>query len=146
MASSFLKRKAEEQAKKVDERYGAAAYGGSSFLRPAASSGTVTNGGGNGKPVTKASDFLTRKAQERASSVDSRFGSDAYGGSEWTATDKVAGFNAWLEDINDFSERMGSDYTSRDGVYQSADAMGKYRDDAENSIRVMRNRANNYRD
>ena len=30
MASSFLKKKAEEQAKRIDKQYGATAYGGSS--------------------------------------------------------------------------------------------------------------------
>ena len=33
MASSFLKKKAEAQAKKIDEKYGESAYGGSSTLR-----------------------------------------------------------------------------------------------------------------
>ena len=88
MASSFLKRKAEQQAKKADERYGAASYGGSASLRPSAAvPERVTNGGGNGAPVTRASNFLTKKAAERAGAIDQQFGTSAYGGSDWTVLD-----------------------------------------------------------
>lgn len=52
MASDFLKRKAQEQAQKIDEEYGASAYGGTED---------------SAKP-TRASGFLARKAQEQATS------------------------------------------------------------------------------
>lgn len=142
MASSFLRKKAEAQAKAIDQKSGAAAYGGSASLPVH----RTINGGGNGAPVTRASNFLTRKAQAQAASIDQRFGSDAYGGSDWTAFDKEAGFNSWLESVNRFSDRMSGDYAKRDGVYQSADRFGKYRDDAYNDIGVMQGRANIYRD
>ena len=147
MASSFLKRLAEDKAKKIDKEYGASAYGGSASLRPAsAQTQSATNGGGDGAPVTRASNFLTRLAKDKAAKIDKEYGSGAYGGSAWTELDKDAGFNSWLENLNSFSRRMSQDYTYRDGVYQTADAMGKYRDDAENSISVMRGRSNIYRD
>ena len=142
MASSFLRRKAEAQAKAIDQKYGAAASGGSASL----SAPRTINGGGNGAPVTRASNFLTRKAQTQAASIDKQFGSDAYGGSAWTVFDKEAGFNSWLESVNRFSDRMSDDHSKRDGVYQSADSFGKYRDDAYTDIDVMQGRANIYRD
>lgn len=146
MASSFLKRKAEQQAKKVDERYGAASYGGSASLRPSAAvPERVTNGGGNGAPVTIASNFLTKKAAERAEAIDQQFGTSAYGGSDWTVLDKEQGFNRWLEDMNDFSRRMSGDFAGREGAYQSKQSMDKYRSEAENNMEVMRGRANIYR-
>lgn len=146
MASSFLKRKAEQQAKKVDERYGAASYGGSASLRPSAAvPERVTNGGGNGAPVTRASNFLTKKAAERARAIDQQFGTSAYGGSDWTVLDKEQGFNRWLEDMNDFSRRMSGDFAGREGAYQSKQSMDKYRSEAENNMEVMRGRANIYR-
>ena len=146
MASSFLKRKAEQQAKKADERYGAASYGGSASLRPSAAvPERVTNGGGNGAPVTRASNFLTKKAAERAGAIDQQFGTSAYGGSDWTVLDKEQGFNRWLEDMNDFSRRMSGDFAGREGAYQSKQSMDKYRSEAENSMEVMRGRANIYR-
>lgn len=146
MASSFLKRKAEQQAKKADERYGAASYGGSASLRPSASvPERATNGGGNGAPVTRASNFLAKKATERAASIDQKYGASAYGGSDWTALDKEQGFNRWLEDMNDFSRRMSGDFAGREGAYQSKQSMDKYRSEAENSMEVMRGRANIYR-
>lgn len=146
MASSFLKRKAEQQAKKADERYGAASYGGSASLRPSAAvPERATNGGGNGAPVTRASNFLAKKATERAASIDQKYGASAYGGSDWTALDKEQGFNRWLEDMNDFSRRMSGDFAGREGAYQSKQSMDKYRSEAENSMEVMRGRANIYR-
>lgn len=146
MASSFLKRKAEQQAKKADERYGAASYGGSASLRPSAAvPERATNGGGNGAPVTRASNFLAKKATERAASIDQKYGASAYGGSDWTVLDKERGFNRWLEDMNDFSRRMSGDFAGREGAYQSKQSMDKYRSEAENSMEVMRGRANIYR-
>ena len=146
MASSFLKRKAEQRAKKADERYGAASYGGSASLRPSAAvPERVTNGGGNGAPVTRASNFLTKKAAERAGAIDQQFGTSAYGGSDWTVLDKEQGFNRWLEDMNDFSRRMSGDFAGREGAYQSKQSMDKYRSEAENNMEVMRGRANIYR-
>lgn len=155
MASDFLTRLAKEKAKKVDKEYGASAYGGSATLRssggsggsssPSRSSTIATNGGGSGAPSTRASNFLTRLAKQKAEEIDKEYGADAYGGSQWTVLDKESGFDSWLEELNRFSQRMSDDYSSREGHYQSADTMGKYRDDAFANIGVMQNRANIYR-
>ena len=152
MASDFLTRLAKEKAKKVDKEYGASAYGGSATLRssggsssPSRSPAIATNGGGSGAPSTRASNFLTRLAKQKAEEIDKEYGADAYGGSQWTILDKESGFNSWLEELNRFSQRMSDDYSSREGHYQSADTMGKYRDDAFANIGVMQNRANIYR-
>lgn len=154
MASGFLTRLAEQKAKKVDEEYGASAYGGSATLRRSSSSGgssssrspaVAADGGGSGAPSTRASDFLTRLAKQKAEKIDQEYGADAYGGSQWTVLDKESGFNSWLEELNRFSQRMSDDYSSREGQYQSADTLGKYRDDAFANIGVMQNRANIYR-
>lgn len=152
MASDFLTRLAKEKAKKVDKEYGASAYGGSATLRssggsssPSRSPAIATNGGGSGAPSTRASNFLTRLAKQKAEEIDKEYGADAYGGSQWTVLDKESGFNSWLEELNRFSQRMSDDYSSREGHYQSADTMGKYRDDAFANIGVMQNRANIYR-
>lgn len=143
MASSFLKRLAEEKARQIDKTSGASAYGGSSSLRSSAR--TAPNGGGNGAPVTRASNFLTQLAQKRSAGIDKEYGSDAYGGSQWTALDKESSFNDWLESLTDFSKRMSEDYAGRDGKYQSADSFGKYRDDAFASIGAMQGRSDIYR-
>lgn len=144
MASSFLTRLAEQKAKKIDREYGASAYGGSASLRTG-SPEVRTNGGGNGAPVTRASDFLTRLARQKSEKIDREYGAGAYGGSQWTALDKESGFNSWLEELNRFSQRMSDDYAGREGRYQSADTLGKYRDDAYASIGAMQNRASIYR-
>lgn len=156
MASSFLKKKAEEQAKKIDQQYGESAYGGSSTLRsgtpssPSAQTQTSAptfNGGGGGSSVrTRASDFLARKAREAAEGIDKEYGADAYGGSSWTALDKEGGFNSWLDQLNSFSSRVGEDYSSREGAYQNRDALGSYRDERDTDIEVMLGRADIYKD
>lgn len=151
MASSLLRKKAQEQAKKVDELYGSNAYGGTSSLvtpttaRQSGATYTV-NGGGNGLPRTKASDFLTQKASERAQVIDKEYGTDAYGGSTWTALDKEKGINSYLDSVGSLSTRLSDDFASRDGVYQSLDSFTSYRDDTDNEITVLRNRGNIYRD
>ena len=89
MASDFLKKKAQEQAESVTKRFGEDAYGGTKWRE----SWQETNGkeGGN-KPSstqsnryesTRASSFLSKKAEEQAASVTERFGEDAYGGTKW---------------------------------------------------------------
>ncbi len=151
MASSLLRKKAQEQAKKVDELYGSNAYGGTSSLvtpttaRQSGATYTV-NGGGNGLPRTKASNFLTQKASERAQAIDKEYGPDAYGGSTWTALNKEEGINSYLDSVSSLSERLGSDFDGRNGVYQSLDSFSSYRDDTDNEITVLRNRGNIYRD
>lgn len=59
--------------------------------------------------------------------------------------DNESGFQAWVEELNSFSRRMSSDYASREGVYQSATDLGRYRDDAYASIGTMQGRSNAYR-
>lgn len=89
MASDFLKKKAQEQAESVTKRFGEDAYGGTKWRE----SQQETNGkeGGN-KPSstqsnryesTRASSFLSKKAEEQAASITERFGEDAYGGTKW---------------------------------------------------------------
>lgn len=154
MASSFLKKKAEAQAKKIDEKYGESAYGGSSTLRsgtqatPSAQTSVPTfNGGGGGSSTrTRASNFLTRKAREAAEGIDKEYGADQYGGSSWTALDKESGFNTWLDELTGFSSKVGEDYSTRGSSYQSADILGSYRDEKNTDIEVMLNRANIYKD
>lgn len=59
--------------------------------------------------------------------------------------DNESGFQSWVEELNSFSRRMSSDYASREGVYQSATDLGRYRDDAYASIGTMQGRSNSYR-
>lgn len=95
--------------------------------------------------VTRASNFLRKKAAERRAVIDQQYGKDAYGGSGRYEADKAQGFNSWLESVNALSSQLGSDYQSRDGKFQSAADFGKYRDDNDARISVMQNRANAYR-
>ena len=151
MASSFLTRQANKQAKKIEQEYGASAYGGTASLRPSSASTTATRpaaaapGGESAGPVSRASSFLTKQAQKSAAKIDREYGADSYGGSRWTALDKESGLRSWLDDVSSFSQRMSEDYAGREGRYQSADTFGKYRDDAFASIGAMENRSNIYR-
>ena len=89
MASDFLKKKAQEQAESVTKRFGEDAYGGTKWRE----SQQETNGKEDGdKPSstqsnryesTRASSFLSKKAEEQAASITERFGEDAYGGTAW---------------------------------------------------------------
>ena len=89
MASDFLKKKAQEQAESVTKRFGEDAYGGTKWRE----SQQETNGKeGGDKPSstqsnryesTRASSFLSKKAEEQAASITERFGEDAYGGTAW---------------------------------------------------------------
>lgn len=147
-ASSFLKRKAEERRKILDEQYGASQGGGST---PQASANTKSSldmplgGGQDGAPSTRASDFLRKKAEERAAIIDKQYGTDAYGGTTWREPDKVAGFNSWLTDVAGLSEQLNTDYTARQGQYQSGADFGRYRDENSAAIARLINRANTYR-
>ena len=114
MASSFLKKKAEEQAKKIDEQYGQNAYGGSKWREERAKESSGSNAGASSSSSTtknetntttntnktstttstnKASSMLQKRAQAQAQKADERDGKDAYGGSKWRET-QVARNNA----------------------------------------------------
>ncbi len=89
MASSFLKRKAEEQAKRVEKEYGASVNGGSNSLK---SSGNSKDKDEDKKKETqkaevksgsKASTFLQRKAQEQTERVNNELGLGKTSGSQW---------------------------------------------------------------
>ena len=100
MASDFLKKKAQEQAESVTKRFGEDAYGGTKWRE----SQQETNGkeGGN-KPSstqsnryesTRASSFLSKKAEEQAASITERFGEDAYGGTKWRSENSALSSDA----------------------------------------------------
>ena len=119
MASSFLKKKAEEQAKKIDAQYGQNAYGGSKWreeqknkdsggsnaagakANDTAKQNTKQNTKQNNTrqnttPTTtsqnttkKSSSFLQKKASAQAKKIDEKYGSGQYGGSDWLKTGKV---------------------------------------------------------
>ncbi|MBO5970788.1 MAG: hypothetical protein J6S14_20125, partial [Clostridia bacterium] len=59
--------------------------------------------------------------------------------------DKWSGFRSWVDDINNFSTRMTNGFASRDGQYQSKDAMGRIRFDASQEANTLRSRADMYR-
>lgn len=59
--------------------------------------------------------------------------------------DEEAGFNDWLDSLNSFSQRVSQDYASRDGVYQSADAISSYRDNTYKSIDSLSEKSSAYR-
>ena len=151
MASSFLTRQANKQAKKIEQEYGASAYGGTASLRPSSVGTTTTRsaatatGGESTAPVSRASSFLTRQAQKSAAKIDRQYGTDAYGGSRWTALDKESGFQSWMDELNSFSQRVSEEYAGREGQYQNTEALGKYRDDTLASIGAMQNRGDIYR-
>ena len=128
-ASEFLKKRtaARQQAESIQ------------------SSDKTPLGKNNDGTVTRASNFLRNKAAERRAVIDQQYGKDAYGGSGRYEADKAQGFNSWLESVNGLSSKLGSDYQSRDGKFQSAADFGKYRDDNDARISVMQNRANAYR-
>ena len=75
-ASSFLKKRAEERRKALEKQNGASVAGGST--KTTQSSQNMPLGGGqNGAPSTKASDFLRKRAEERAAIIDKQYGADA---------------------------------------------------------------------
>lgn len=74
--------------------------------------------------------------------------------SEWTRKskgvtawrDEEVGFNSWLEQMNRFSGKAGSEYQSRTGVaYQSAEDITKYRDDTYRSLDALSKRGQDYK-
>ena len=96
MASDFLKKKAQEQAASITERFGEDAYGGTKWRNT--QTDTEKSEGGNAPPsaegkTNKASSFLTKKAQEQAASVTERFGEDAYGGIKWRSENGTSSGN-----------------------------------------------------
>lgn len=72
MASSFLRKKAEEQAKRIDEQYGATAYGGSSYRKASGTEDKSETGTGS-----RASSYLQKKAQAQAEKMNQKYGTGA---------------------------------------------------------------------
>jgi hypothetical protein len=59
--------------------------------------------------------------------------------------DEEVGFNDWLDSLSKFSTRVSDDYSKRDGAYQSADAMGTYRDDTDRGIDALSQKSDAYK-
>lgn len=75
MASDFLKRKAREQAEQ-------GVHTGTTVKEK--EDGTMPSSDQDNQYVSsRASGFLSKKAEEQAASVTQRYGEDAYGGSKW---------------------------------------------------------------
>lgn len=144
-ASSFLKRRAEERKKILEEKNGASSSGGSVQTTTQNSLDMPLGGGQDGAPATRASDFLRKRAEERAAIIDQEYGADAYGGTEWREPDKVSGFNSWLSDVASLSEQLSKDYTTRQGQYQSQADFDKYHSENAAAIARLVNRGNTYR-
>ena len=146
-ASSFLRRKADERRKILDKQNGASQGGGSATQASANTRSSLDiplGGGKDGAPATRASDFLRKRAEERAASIDKQYGADAYGGTNWREPDKIAGFNSWLSEVAGLSDQLNSDYAARQGKYQSGADFGRYRDENAAAIDRLINRANTY--
>jgi len=144
-ASSFLKRRAEERKKILEEKNEASSSGGSVQTTTQNSLDMPLGGGQDGAPATRASDFLRKRAEERAAIIDQEYGADAYGGTEWREPDKVSGFNSWLSDVASLSEQLSKDYATRQGQYQSQDDFNKYHTETAAAIDRLVNRGNTYR-
>ncbi|MEA4920624.1 MAG: strawberry notch family protein [Clostridiaceae bacterium] len=144
--SGFLKKKAKERREVIDSKYGPSAYGGSKASDVVSSANTPLGGGEDGEPVTRASNFLRKKAAERRTFMDEKYGDDAYGGNgRYDDPQSVSGLNTLLRDVEAFSEQISSERTSRQGEYQSADDFEKYRRDSNVNIGVLQNKADIYR-
>ena len=75
MASDFLKRKAREQAEQGIRT-------GTTVKEK--EDGTMPSSNQKDQYIsTRASDFLSKKAEEQAASITQQYGEDAYGGSKW---------------------------------------------------------------
>lgn len=152
MASAFLKKLAEKSAKRQDEQYGENAYGGTKWLNS-----SPDNGGGTQRqetrqtetPKTRASTFLTRKAQEAAKRIDEQYGEDAYGGTKWSEFDKESAYNNWQKDLAAFSAKVIRSYNDlayydTDG-YQRRDIIERLYNEYGAEAASLRNRADSYR-
>ena len=147
-ASSFLKRRADERRKILEQQNGASQGGGSAPQAPAdtkSSRDMPLGGGQDGAPVTRASDFLRKRAEERAATIDKQHGADAYGGTNWREPDKVAGFNSWLSEVAGLSDQLTTDYAARQGKYQSGADFGRYRSENAAAIDRLITRGDTYR-
>ncbi|MBQ3022666.1 MAG: hypothetical protein IJD91_05040, partial [Clostridia bacterium] len=73
---------------------------------------------------------------------------------EWTRKNKGVtawreeekGINEFLERLGTFSQRVSDDYSQREGVYQSADTLGEYRDKTYQTIDSFTRQSGQYRD
>lgn len=62
----------------------------------------------------------------------------------WREEEK--GINEFLERLGTFSQRVSDDYSQREGVYQSADTLGEYRDKTYQTIDSFTRQSGQYRD
>lgn len=104
---------------------------------------TATTGGSTGGARATASPSAASVRDDTPSS----FG-------EWTRKNKGVtawreeerGINEFLERLGTFSQRVSDDYSQREGVYQSADTLGEYRDKTYQTIDSFTRQSGQYRD
>ena len=141
MASDFLRKKAREREALINKENSADAYAGSSNRKDRDEDTDKdkmqnTPGGSNAAGSgSKASDFLKKKASERAAAVDKQNGSDAYGGSKWlserkdstvtTQNSPTVNSNAKDKEKQGFLDRIKDSWdTAYSRVYGKDDAQG----------------------
>lgn len=56
------------------------------------------------------------------------------------------GFDRWMENLNNFSQRLSDDYSSRENIFQSADSFLSYQEDTNRSIDSYTRKSQEYRD
>lgn len=56
------------------------------------------------------------------------------------------GFDRWMENLNNFSQRLSDDYSSRENTFQSADSFLSYQEDTNRSIDSYTRKSQEYRD
>ena len=103
MASDFLKNMAQRQAEKIDQEYGADAYGGSNWRQQHS-----TGGGAKTTQMQQtggASSFLRSQAQKARERVDAEYGADAYGGSNYQFNTRPASSFAKVDETAPAFER-----------------------------------------
>lgn len=95
----------------------------------------------------KRSDYLLKKNMNKASfeTTEKREGKKR---SDYLLKTplQVTTVNNYFKSVNSFSQQMADDFKSRDGVYQSAESFGTYRDDTDKKITSFSQQSKGYRD
>ena len=87
---------------------------------------------------------LRKYAEERRAS-EQRKTSNAIGNIGNRVEDHETGVRNWMSSLDSFSKRMSDEYAKRDGVYQDATTLGKYKDATQSEALRMQDQAKLYR-
>jgi len=109
----------------------------------------------SGTTPTKNQTVKTNKGADEVSSSPSKEKRDPkaalstwqqrYGGAKYLPEDKVSGVASLVDEINSFTQRVGNEYSSREGKFQSSVPFTRYANDTQAEINRIKSQADAYR-